>query len=91
MPELRDHLVWSGERKMWWGPNELGYTDELQRAGWYTARDAHGIEAMSRARAVDRAPSVAVCAGALLAIGVVLADGLSPEAMRAPLRCERAT
>lgn len=37
------YFIWSHERGMWWGPNSVGYVDELWRAGLYNHELAHTI------------------------------------------------
>lgn len=37
------YVIWSHEHDMWWGPNHCGYTQHLDRAGRYTAKQAADI------------------------------------------------
>ena len=36
-------LIWSHEHRMWWGPNQRGYTPHLAEAGDYTKSEAGDI------------------------------------------------
>jgi len=38
-----EYLIWSIEHTAWWGPNHLGYTQQLHEAGRYTRTQAIGI------------------------------------------------
>jgi hypothetical protein len=38
-------VVWSEEHGAWWGPQRMGYTPRLERAGRYTEAEALAIEA----------------------------------------------
>jgi len=40
---VSEYLVWSFEHDAWWGPNESGYTKDIERAGRYSQRDAGRI------------------------------------------------
>lgn len=37
------YCIWSNRKRMWWGPNRAGYTDNLARAGEYTQAEASTI------------------------------------------------
>lgn len=37
------YVIWSYEHNAWWAPNERGYTEDLERAGRYSAEDAGRI------------------------------------------------
>lgn len=36
--EPRRWLVWSMSKRCWWGPDSLGYTNDVREAGRYTDR-----------------------------------------------------
>jgi hypothetical protein len=42
------YLIWSNEHRAWWGPNNAGYTVDINRAGRYS-RDA-AIDTCAKAR-----------------------------------------
>lgn len=35
-----DYVIWSNERKLWWGPNSAGYRSSLALAGRYSRAEA---------------------------------------------------
>lgn len=37
---MKKFVIWSFSRAAWWLPNEMGYTDSLERAGKYSYMDA---------------------------------------------------
>ncbi len=37
------YVIWSYSHKAWWGPERLGYVDELENAGEYSASAAGEI------------------------------------------------
>ena len=37
------YVIWSFEHDQWWGANNSGYTDELSKAGRYSALEAGEI------------------------------------------------
>jgi hypothetical protein len=39
----QEYLIWSIEHTAWWAPAELGYIEDLQRAGRYTKVQAARI------------------------------------------------
>ena len=41
------YLVWSFEHDAWWGPNHCGYTNDIDKAGRYTAQEAGSIHTNS--------------------------------------------
>lgn len=53
---------------IWWGPNESGYTRDLNRAGVYTEERAKEIERLSHrdAIAIKKCDAVAKLAGQLV-------------------------
>lgn len=36
-------MIWSNEHRAWWGPNNIGYTTNLSKAGVYSAEAAMRI------------------------------------------------
>jgi hypothetical protein len=42
------YLIWSNEHRCWWGPNQRGYTQSIDRAGRYTREEAIGIAGTAR-------------------------------------------
>jgi hypothetical protein len=41
--QRRYYLIWSNEHRAWWGPDSLGYTTVLEKAGRYTKAEADHI------------------------------------------------
>jgi hypothetical protein len=41
------YRLWSGKHKMWWRPNEVGYTNNVEEAGLYTKKAAMRCVAQS--------------------------------------------
>lgn len=66
MSDEKDHVVWylggfSGDCVIFWGPDETGYTTDLDRAGRYTREHAKDIEGR---RGLEKAVPFAVAAAA---------------------------
>jgi len=40
---MRDYIIWSFEHSAWWGPDRRGYTEDVAKAGRYSAVDAGDI------------------------------------------------
>lgn len=38
-------LIWSNEHRMWWRPNQRGYTDAIEEAGRYDRAEGEDIVA----------------------------------------------
>lgn len=52
------YLLWSGARKQWWRSGGMGYTPDMNEAGWFTETAAKRHEESSRPRGDERTIAV---------------------------------
>jgi hypothetical protein len=52
---MAEYLIWSFEHNAWWGPNEVGYVKNIEKAGRYSLAGAERICLAANTGSIDEA------------------------------------